>query len=159
MRSSSSVATPCTTRRIVPCTLACRPQKLVTPAAVPMPPRKPWRSISSVDRPARPAATAAAMPAGPPPSTTTSNSPSTGVDRAGSDIVRPEFISLLLCKNVYELLQALAWTGSAGGRGGHRRGPVVGGVLANGEHADRPEERACSKGHERPEEGAGCGED
>ena len=26
---------------ISPCTLACRPQKLVTPAAVPMPPRKP----------------------------------------------------------------------------------------------------------------------
>ncbi len=29
------------TRRISPWTLACNPQKFVTPAAVPMPPRKP----------------------------------------------------------------------------------------------------------------------
>ena len=40
-RSSSSSATPCTTWMFAPCTLASRPQKLVTPAAVPMPPRKP----------------------------------------------------------------------------------------------------------------------
>ena len=40
-RASSSSATPCTTWRTSPCTLAWSPQKLVTPAAVPMPPRKP----------------------------------------------------------------------------------------------------------------------
>jgi hypothetical protein len=34
-------AMPPTTRRVVPRTSPCRPQKLVTPAAVPMPPRKP----------------------------------------------------------------------------------------------------------------------
>ena len=34
-------AMPCTTRCISPWTLACSPQKFVTPAAVPMPPRKP----------------------------------------------------------------------------------------------------------------------
>src|SRR5688572_1593033 len=43
--------------------------------------------MSAVARPARPAATAAAMPAGPPPSTTTSNSPTTGVRRASSTML------------------------------------------------------------------------
>ena len=47
-------------------------------------------------RPLRDAATAAAMPAGPPPSTTTSYSPMTGVLRSGSAISRRTFSRVTL---------------------------------------------------------------
>src|SRR5258706_2054557 len=75
---------PRTIWRCSPRTFACRPQKLLNPAAVPAPPRKPYLSIRTVARPVRDAPAAAAMPAGPPPSTTTSYSPCTVVARAGS---------------------------------------------------------------------------
>src|SRR5690606_1881318 len=81
-----SAAMPCTTCAWRPYTTACRPQNVLKPAAVPAPPRKPYRSIRLVERPLRPAAIAEAMPAGPPPSTTTSYSPNTGVCRLGSRI-------------------------------------------------------------------------
>src|SRR6185436_19175663 len=83
-RSWISQAIQRTTCRCSPRTFACRPQKLLRPAAVPAPPRKPYLSIRTVERPVRAAAAAAAMPAGPPPSTTTSYSPCTGVSRASS---------------------------------------------------------------------------
>src|SRR5690606_14426879 len=83
-RARMSPAMPCTTCSCLPCTTACKPQKVESPAAVPAPPRNPYRSISSVERPLRPAAIAAAMPAGPPPSTTISYSPNRGVCRLGS---------------------------------------------------------------------------
>src|SRR5690606_36499833 len=45
-----------------------------------------------VERPARPAASADAMPAGPPPSTTTSYSPNIGVSRSGSRTCSPVIV-------------------------------------------------------------------
>ena len=53
-----------------------------TSPAVALPPRKPNRSTRTVFAPVRPLATAAAMPAGPPPTTRTSVSAATGTSLA-----------------------------------------------------------------------------
>ena len=55
---------------------------------VQMPPSAPWLSNSFTRLPARAAAIAAAMPAGPPPATIRSYSPPTGMSRATSRNVR-----------------------------------------------------------------------
>ncbi len=83
IRSSSSSAYPCTDWKSVPYARACMPQKVARPPIVPAPPRKPYFSMSRVERPARDAAVAAIRPAGPPPMMTTSYSPMTGMSRAG----------------------------------------------------------------------------
>ena len=74
-RSSSSSARPLMTRTSAPYVRACSPQNVESPPAVPAPPRNPYRSISRVEHPALAADEAAMIPAGPPPTTTTSNSP------------------------------------------------------------------------------------
>ena len=80
-RSSSSAPMPAMTG--VPSQSVIRSIQITSPPAE-RPPRSPYRSTRVTRWPSRRAATAAAVPAGPPPTTSTSVSSCTGISRAGS---------------------------------------------------------------------------
>ena len=81
-RSQTSRATPATIWRLVPD--SAKVEIWACPPAVAMPPRQLNCSMMSVRMPLRAEPSAAATPAGPPPTTMTSYSPDTGTCRDGS---------------------------------------------------------------------------